>query len=472
MVRNRRFEIPTFAFSSDQNSVLEIVDQQIDQINRSRSSIKRVVVQGKAGSGKSTVIKEIIRRITHHLGEQAVAIAAPTGAAAINVEGRTIHSLLRLPLYSSQFKALVGDNAARFQREMSGLRFLIIDEMSMIGARMLFQIEQRCREIFPEIDEPFGGLHVYFFGDFRQLPPVKDSALYSETSGDMAAKGRLVFETFQKFIELKNSHRQATDTTAFPSMLDRLARGSLTTEDYNMICTRREAILANDEKKIFENAVYLFPTNVLANERNEQFLRNTGSPVARLVSLNAPDLSTTATDDSAMGLSSVLKLSVGCRVMLRSNLWVDGGLVNGSLGTITAIIYSQNNGPPLLPDYILVEFDNYGGPYFRNTSFPVIPIQRSWSQQGVTCTRTQFPLALAYAVTIHKSQGLTLSKVVVDVGPREMAPGLTYVALSRVRKLTDLMIIKAHDKGRYDSISNSPGHQAKLEFLRKHHFTP
>lgn len=72
----------------------------------------------------------------------------------------------------------------------------------MIGARMLFQIEQRCRKIFPAIDEPFGGLHVYFFGDFRQLPPVKDSALYSRTTGDMAAKGRLVFDTFQEFIEL------------------------------------------------------------------------------------------------------------------------------------------------------------------------------------------------------------------------------------------------------------------------------
>lgn len=167
-----------------------------------------------------------------------------------------------------------------------------------------------------------------------------------------------------------------------------------------------------------------------------------------------------------------LDLSTRSRVMLSANLWVDGGLVNGSLGSITGILYSQNNGPPLLPDCILVQFNNYQGSYFRDTSFPVIHIQRSWSQQGITCTRTQFPLSSAHAVTIHKSQGLTLSKVVVDVGPREIALGLSYVALSRVRKLTDLMIIRAHDKGRYDSISNSSEHQAKLEFLRKHHFTP
>lgn len=122
-VQSRSFEIPTFAFSSDQNTILEIVGQQIEQVNGGRNSVERVVVQGKAGSGNSTVIKEIIRRITHHLGEQAVAVAGPTGSAAINIEGRMSHSLLRLPLYSSLFKGLVGDNPGKFQREMAGLRF-------------------------------------------------------------------------------------------------------------------------------------------------------------------------------------------------------------------------------------------------------------------------------------------------------------------------------------------------------------
>ena len=124
--------------------------------------------------------------------------------------------------------------------------------------------------------------------------------------------------------------------------------------------------------------------------------------------------------------------------MLTSNLWVDVGLVNGAMGTIQAICY-RTGGPPDLPIAVMVRFDSYSGPTFPDSTVPITPLLRTWSSSGGQCSRLQLPLKLAWAVTIHKSQGLTLDKVVIDVGKREFSTGLTFVAGSRVRRLQDLL---------------------------------
>ena len=131
-------------------------------------------------------------------------------------------------------------------------------------------------------------------------------------------------------------------------------------------------------------------------------------------------------------------LAQSARVMLTSNLWVDVGLVNGAMGTIRAICY-RSGGPPDLPISVMVHFDNYSGPTLHDGTVPITPLCRTWSSSGGQCSRLQLPLKLAWAVTIHKSQGLTLDKVVIDVGKREFSSGLTFVACSRVRQLKDLL---------------------------------
>ena len=121
--------------------------------------------------------------------------------------------------------------------------------------------------------------------------------------------------------------------------------------------------------------------------------------------------------------------------MLTSNLWVDVGLINGAMGTIQAICY-RTGGPPDLPIAIMVRFDNYSGPTFPNGTIPITPLRCRWSSSGGQCSLLQLPLKLAWAVTIHKSQGLTL---VIDVGKREFSTGLIFVACSRVRQLQDIL---------------------------------
>ena len=176
--------------------------------------IKRVIVQGKAGSGKNTVIKEMVKMITSAFGEDAVKIGARTGMAAVNVYGKTYHSLLRLPLNYKQFGSLENKNAKKLQTELKNLKFLFIDEMSLIGLRTLYQIESRCREIFAnEIDEPFGGIIIYLFGDYNQLTPVGDTAIFSSKkfTDKMQSQGELVFKQFQKYFCLQNAHRRKSN---------------------------------------------------------------------------------------------------------------------------------------------------------------------------------------------------------------------------------------------------------------------
>ncbi|XP_074596278.1 ATP-dependent DNA helicase Pif1-like [Brevipalpus obovatus] len=472
--RLRETDQSSIIFSSDQLSVLSVLDTQIRSIQRrSIRCPKRMVVQGKAGSGKSTVIKEIVRRVSLALGEDSIRVCAPTGAAAINIDGNTIHSLLRLPIVSSKFKHLNGESAQKFQNELKSMKFIIIDEMSMIGARMLYMIEKRLREINPERDEAFGGIFIYLFGDFRQLPPVKDTPLYSSIFYDvMAQQGRFVFDSFQRFFELSNSHRQNSADSSFREVLEHLANGSFNEADHNTLITRNRAYLPPSELASFSSAVELYPTNEQVRESNERYLEANGKPVAFISSENAPDIALPSSkDEAALGLAKHLKLSMNARVMPRTNLWVAGGLVNGSLGTVRYIVYPTDRRPPALPLFILVEFDNYQGPYITQNLFPIVPITRSWNDGNVTRSRRQFPLSLAYSMTIHKSQGLTLPKIKVDIGKQETAIGLTYVAMSRVRNLNDIIFVKSYNKDRYDSICKSKAHKDRQTFLHRWHST-
>ncbi|XP_074596436.1 uncharacterized protein LOC141851589 [Brevipalpus obovatus] len=458
-------------FSSEQQQVLKILDSQLRSLcSRVPRLYKRVVVQGKARSGKSTIIREIVNRVVSACGERAIRVCAPTGAAAVNIEGNTIHSLLRVPLNIKKMQSLNGEAARKFQSEMKDLKFIIIDEMSMIGARLLNVIERRLRELNSTVDEPFGGLFIYLFGDFRQLPPVKDSPLYASTLFDeMASQGKMTFEQFQKFIQLSQTHRQVAPQAPFIELLDNLSNGTFSHEDLCLLNTRSRSYLTDEDLESFRDAIELLSTNEQVRESNENFLRSTGHPVARIASINQPNIANHTTDDSALGLHKTVNLSVGSRVMLRTNVWVTGGLVNGSLGTVRHIIYGPDERPPALPLFILVEFDNYRGPYLYENTFPIVPITRSWIKKEVTCSRRQYPLSLAYAVTIHKSQGLTLNKIKVDIGKRESSLGLTYVALSRVRSLNDIILSASYPAERFQSIVNAKAHKDRQNFLRRWH---
>jgi ATP-dependent exoDNAse (exonuclease V) alpha subunit len=172
-------------------------------------------------------------------------------------------------------------------------------------------------------------------------------------------------------------------------------------------------------------------------------LRNLAQPVASIEAAHNCPQAKQASSNTACGLERFCSLSTDSKVMLRSNLWVEKGLVNGSIGHVLNILYLEQ-GPPDLPSVVICDFPDYQGPPFlpdHPHSFPVVPIQRVWSEQNKTMSRTALPLSLAWALTVHKSQGLTLPKAVVDIGRHEMSAGISFVALSRVQHLPDLVVM-------------------------------
>ena len=169
--------------------------------------------------------------------------------------------------------------------------------------------------------------------------------------------------------------------------------------------------------------------------------------------------------DIACNLTQNLNLSVGARVMIKKNLWTTKGLVNGALGYIRGILWSTYDRDKL-PGFVLVETDNYSGPAFLHDFPRIIPIplyKGNFEYKGTACTRTQLPLVLSWAITIHKSQGMTLDKAVVDIGRKEMSNGITFVAVSRVRRMEDIAFSATYTMQRLSTIKNGSRMGARLK---------
>ncbi len=394
----------------------------------------RLIVTGTAGTGKSYLI-QCLRLL---LGD-SLRVAAPTGVTYFIIEGMTPLSLFHLP--TRGFKELEGNRLNQLQQVMSSIRYVIIDEMSMVGRKVFGQIDRRLRQAFPHhARQVFGGCSILLFGDFGQLPPVMDLPLYTtDTRSDLSDQGRTAYLEFDKAFTLTRIMHQAgndPDQVRFRDILLRLRNAQVTMQDWNCLMEQTPTQVA--DLTPFANALRLYPTVEAVVQYNVAKLEASGKPIATIKAVHTGANAAKASSDDASGLEAVICLAKSARVMLTSNLWVEVGLVNGAMGTIEAICY-RNGGPPDLPLALMIKFDHYSGPTLHDGTVPITPLRRTWSNSGVQCSRLQLPLKLAWAVTIHKSQGLTLTNVVVDVGKKEFSCGLTYVACSRVRMLKDLL---------------------------------
>ena len=310
----------------------------------------------------------------------------------------------------------------------------------MVGRKLLGQVDRCLRQIFPHHSQQvFGGCSCLLFGDFGQLPPVMDLPLYTTHSRtELSDQGRIAYQSFSQAIVLDQVMRQTGNHPSqvqFCNILLRLRDGKANVVDWNHLMEQTPTKV--HDLSSFSNALRLYPTLVAVVEHKITTLHDSGKPIAVIKAVHTGTNAAKAPADDAGGLEAVTSLAHSPRVMLTSNLWVEFGLVNGAMGTIEAVCY-QSGGPPDLPVAVMVHFNKYCGPSLQNGVVPITPIRRTWSASGVNCSRLQLPLKLAWAVTIHKSQGLTLDKVVIDIGKREFSSGLTFVACSRVRKLQDL----------------------------------
>ncbi|KAK3929432.1 ATP-dependent DNA helicase PIF6, partial [Frankliniella fusca] len=194
-----------------------------------------------------------------------------------------------------------------------------------------------------------------------------------------------------------------------------------------------------EEIQSFNHAVHLFQYVKETEACNKRKLLELGRPIIKIEAKNNNSYAKCSSDDLACNLQNYLEIAIGARVMLRSNLWTEGGLVNGCVGYVEDVIFCDELDSAS-PSFIFVKFESYYGPTLENGCVPITRIMKSWSVNNIHCTRFQFPLTLAYAITIHKCQGLTLRRMVLHFDSAEIMSGIFYVAMSRVREKSDLMI--------------------------------
>lgn len=154
-------------------------------------------------------------------------------------------------------------------------------------------------------------------------------------------------------------------------------------------------------------------------------------PIAAISAIHSSPAAAATKSKDTGGLLPVIFIAKGARIMLTANLWQEVGLCNGAAGTVHDIVYQEGHCPPSLPVAVLVQFDDYCGPEFYRNCIPITPITFEWTSGSQHLSRQQLPLQPRYAITIHKSQGQTLPKAVIDLGKAELAAGCTFIALSR-----------------------------------------
>lgn len=398
-----------------------------------------MIVCGSAGTGKSYLISAI----AHGLGKSCL-LTGTTGMASYHICGKTLHAALKLPVRNSNKQDLQGTSLQQLQSQMKDVHYLIIDEMSMIGHRMLAWVDKRLRQATGQLHQPMGGISVILFGDFAQLPPVGDKPLYSApSSNDFSIHGHTMYHMFTTVIVLDQILRQSgcdPSTRAFRDLLGRLRDGNVCYSDWQMLLKRTAEHADNTLE--FADAVRLFYTKEDVARYNLDKLYKLGTPVANINAIHSCLAAASTKPDDAGGLYPVTYLSKQAPVMLTANLWQQVGLCNGAAGTVHQILYQEGHSPPSLPIAVLVDFPNYSGPPFfedRPICIPIPPILSEWTSGSNQLSRQQLPLLLRFAMTIHKSQGQTLEKAVIDLGRTEFAAGCTFVAVSRLRKLQDAL---------------------------------
>ena len=386
-----------------------------------------VFITGRAGTGKSTLLT-YFRRHT----KKKVVVLAPTGVAALNVKGQTIHSFFRfkpnITLERVRRLHFNGDTETIYKK----LDALVIDEISMVRADLLDCVDRFLRLNGPTANRPFGGIQMIFIGDLYQLSPIVTGAektvfrsLY-ETPYFYSAK---VFDSFEmEFVELEKIYRQ--HDAHFIDLLNSIRNNSIAEDGLKLLNQR---YMPEFDPPADDFYIYLTTTNKLAYQVNEKQLVKLQSKLYTFTGKFEGEFG-----DQYLPTAIDLQVRVGAQIMMLNND-ADGRWVNGSIGKIIDIT-SDDNGENIIFAELAygetVEITPYTWEIYR--SF----VEEEQLRSEVIGRFKQYPLMLAWAVTIHKSQGKTFDRVVIDIGRGTFAYGQTYVALSRCTTLGGIILKK------------------------------
>ena len=427
----------TQSANTDVNEFAQFVERFINQTNRS------IFLTGKAGTGKTTLLRKLVKA-TH---KQAV-IVAPTGIAALNAGGVTIHSFFQLP-----FATFIPDFEIKgaFREDMKlenkrtlmhhfrmnsvrkaifrNLELLIIDEVSMLRADVLDAMDWMLRNV-RKINEPFGGVQVLYIGDLLQLPPVVKpqewSYLKDYYRGIYFFNAKVVSENPPIYIELEKVYRQ--EDQVFLNILNNLRNNKVTEADVKHLNQYVQPDFMSTEH---DDYITLTTHNRDADRINREALEGIKEKSVKFeaeVTGNFPD--------HMFPLEQELELKLGAQVMfVKNDLSPEKEYYNGKMGKIVSLDRDEIQ-VKFLEENKTITVDKYE---WENIQYNLDPSTGEVEEKTLG-TFVHYPIKLAWAITVHKSQGLTFDKAVLDVS-KVFLPGQAYVALSRLRSLDGVVLL-------------------------------
>ncbi|WEK36837.1 MAG: AAA family ATPase [Candidatus Pseudobacter hemicellulosilyticus] len=417
------------------NHLFQLASRFVNQTGR------HIFLTGRAGTGKTT----FLRYIREHSAKK-MAIVAPTGVAAINAGGVTLHSFFQLPFgafiptlqgawdhgrqVNNPHTLLKNLRLSNDKRElMRELELLIIDEVSMLRADLLDEIDLVLRHVRHKTSQPFGGVQVLFIGDLFQLPPVINNEewelLRPHYRSPLFFDAQVLQQSPLLYLELQKIYRQ--HETGFINLLNNVRNNQVTDQDLELLHKHYRPGYQQEEG---DNYITLTTHNAKADAINQQQLEQLEGEQFAFTGEIKGDFS-----EKALPADKLLQLKVGAQIMfLKNDKGESRRYYNGKIAIVDRI---EN-------DKIFVRFPNEPQEMeleketWRNIRYQYNREQDNIEEEELG-TYTQYPIRLAWAITIHKSQGLTFEKAIIDAGA-SFAPGQVYVALSRLTTLDGLIL--------------------------------
>lgn len=413
-------------------------EQVLNFVNQTNQSI---FLTGKAGTGKTTLLKYIKQNTFKQL-----AIVAPTGVAAINAGGSTIHSFFQFP-FTPFLPSIKESGEINFNQSnlpslkyngqrltiFRNLELLVIDEISMVRADMLDQIDITLRQVRKKTHLPFGGVQVLLIGDMYQLPPVvqnEEWKLLNEVYKSPYFFDSLVIKhNYPVYIELDKIYRQKEQS--FVDLLNKVRNNNLDVESLELLNSHYNANITQHD---YQTNITLTTHNKKADEINATALNALPDKAYKFKCKVDGSF-----NEKNYPADETLILKKGTRVMFLKNN-TEKNYYNGKIGIVT-FINDEKIKVKSEDDFAEIEVIKE---VWTNVTFQVDKTTKHINEE-IVGTFTQYPLRLAWAITIHKSQGLTFSKLIIDAA-EAFSAGQVYVALSRCSNLNGLTLSSKIDK--------------------------